>query len=104
MVVARTGDKVGGGEYVLEQELGRGLLGRSFKAAHGKKKKRVVLKALDHDDYAFLLKTRYGERVNLDHVASVRGFERVLVEGEQAWIVAGPCADKTLAAALQGGP
>ncbi|MBX3470657.1 MAG: hypothetical protein KF878_27635, partial [Planctomycetes bacterium] len=103
-MVARVGARVG--EYVLEEELGRGLLGRAFKAQQGKKKKRVVLKALDVDDYGWLLRTRYGEtRVNLDRVAAVRGFERVLFEDDgQAWVVAGPMSERTLAHLLAQGP
>src|SRR5688572_9697341 len=103
-MVAKVGAKVG--EFVVEEELGRGLLGRAFKAQQGKKKKRVLLKALDVEDYGWLLKTRYGEtRVNLDRVAAVRGFERVMFDEDgQAWVVAGPMSEMTLAQQLANGP
>ncbi|MBL4845127.1 MAG: hypothetical protein JKY65_06360, partial [Planctomycetes bacterium] len=102
--MVEVGGRVGG--YTLEAELGRGVLGRSFKARRGSKgKKRYVLKVLDRSDYAYLLNTRYGQsRVNVDDLPSVRGFKKAWIEGDSGYVLVGKHYERTLADLIGNGP
>ncbi|HBP18977.1 MAG TPA: hypothetical protein DEA08_14470, partial [Planctomycetes bacterium] len=103
-MAVEVGAKVGG-EFLLEQELGRGQLGQTFLAKRGNRKKRYVVKVLDRDDYAYLLKTRYGStRVNLEAVGSVRGFEKAWVEGDRGLLLVGKHYARSLAELMERGP
>jgi hypothetical protein len=91
-------------EYLLEEELGRSALGVTYKAKRGRKKKRVVVKVLDSDDYAYLLKTRYGDlHVNMDAQSTVRGFDRVIVDQGTGYLVSGAHYERTLADSMASG-
>ncbi|MEZ6185696.1 MAG: hypothetical protein R3F62_11885, partial [Planctomycetota bacterium] len=100
----KVGTRVGG-EFVLEEELGQGVLGRTFRARRGTAGRQVVLKVLDTEDYAYLLKTRYGEtHVNAMDTARLRGFERVFLEDGHGYLLAGKHYERSLAARLSEGP